>query len=275
MKNAGMSEKDVQRVLDALSKKDSKQLEKLAQEMADRMKDRGVSKDQIKQMMDRAAQRQQACKQMQQMASKMGQASKQMQQGNQKAAQDELNQAAEQLSEMEQMEQSLNDLEGQMASLDEARENLNNKDQDENGQCKQCNGTGFKKDGSPCKHCQGTGQGQCGKPGSGARKRDDNAQVDFVDRKAHVKQTKGGSIVGQQFVKGDQIKGKSEVEFLDAASAAEIDATDSLNRDRIPRAYRKGVKNYFDRLGETVKSEKQNPSAGAGGQKASDKAGGK
>ncbi len=275
MKNAGLSEKDVQRVLDALAKKDSKQLEKLAEEMADRMKERGVSKEQIKQMMDRAAQRQQACKQMQQMASKMGNASKQMKQGNQQAAQDEMNQAAEQLSEMEQMEQSLNDLEGQMASLDEARENLNKNDQDENGKCKQCNGTGFRKDGSPCKHCEGTGQCQSGGRGNAPRKRDDNDQVDFVDKKAHVKTAKGGSIVGQQFVKGEQLKGKSEVEFLDAASAAEIDATDSLNRDRIPRAYRKGVKNYFDRLGETVKTEKKEPGSGSGGQGSSDKVGGK
>jgi hypothetical protein len=80
--------------------------------------------------------------------------------------------------------------------------------------------------------------------------------VDFENKKARVKTAKGGSIVGQQFVKGEQLKGKSEVEFIDAAHAAEIDAADSLNRDRIPRAYRKGVKNYFDRLGETVKTEK-------------------
>jgi len=99
--------------------------------------------------------------------------------------------------------------------------------------------------------------------------------VDFVDKKAHVKTAKGGSIVGQQFVKGEQLKGKSEVEFLDAVSAAEIDATDSLNRDRIPRAYRKGVKNYFDRLGETVKTEKKEPGSGSGGQGSSDKVGGK
>ncbi len=279
MKNAGMSDKDVQRVLDALAKKDTRQLEKLAEEMADRMKDRGVSKDQIKQMMDRAAQRQQACKQMQKMASKMGNASRQMQQGHQQAAQDEMNQAAEQLSEMEQMEQSLNDLEGQMASLDEARDGLNqgdkNQGEGENGKCSQCHGTGFRKDGSPCKHCEGTGRGKPGPGrGSGARERDDNADVDFVDKKAHVKTAKGGSIVGQQFVKGEQLKGKSEVEFLDAASAAEIDATDSLNRDRIPRAYRKGVRNYFDRLGETVKTEKEGGTS-ADAKKTGDSTGGK
>lgn len=94
-----------------------------------------------------------------------------------------------------------------------------------------------------------------------------------MDKKAHVKTAKGGSIVGQQFVKGEQLKGKSDVEFLDAASAAEIDATDSLNRDRIPRAYRKGVRNYFDRLGETVKTEKEGGS-GAHGKKAGDHSGG-
>lgn len=282
MKNAGMSEKDVQRILDALAKKDTKQLEKLAQEMAERMKDRGVTQEQIKQMMEKAAQRQQACKQMQQMASKMGNACKQMQQGNQQAAQDELSEAGEKLSEMEQMEQSLNELEGQMASLDEARDGLNEGDQNQSegqcqgdgeGQCKQCNGSGFKKDGSPCRHCQGTGKNKSGGGrGAGPRDRDDSAQVDFENKKARVKTAKGGSIVGQQFVKGDQLKGKSEVEFIDAAHAAEIDATDSLNRDRIPRAYRKGVRNYFDRLGETVKADDAGAGKGLAGEGAKEQA---
>ena len=78
---------------------------------------------------------------------------------------------------------------------------------------------------------------------------------------------KGGKIVSQQFVKGQHLKGKSEVEFYDATSAAEIDATDALNRDRIPRAYRKGVRNYFDRLGDEFKPDKSEKPEPAGEKK--------
>ncbi len=52
------------------------------------------------------------------------------------------------------------------------------------------------------------------------------------------------------FIKDRPLKGQSEAEFYDASRAAEIDAADALNKDRIPRIYRKGVKQYFDRLGD-------------------------
>jgi len=255
MQNAGLSKQDMQRVLDTLAKKDPKQIEKLAQEMAERMKEQGVTQQQLKQMMDKIAQRQQACKALKEMGKKMGDASKKLEQGDCEAAQSELGEAGEQLSEMEQLEQQLNELEGQMAQLDEARNGLNegeNEGQGEgNGNCKGCGGSGFRKDGAPCPHCNGTGNGMGGAGrGSGKRDRAEGIEVGFKNSKAKVKTTKGGKIISQQFVKGQHLKGKSDVEFYDAASAAEIDATDALNRDRIPRAYRKGVKNYFDRLGD-------------------------
>jgi hypothetical protein len=43
------------------------------------------------------------------------------------------------------------------------------------------------------------------------------------------------------------------VEFQEAATAAEVDATNALDKDRVPRIYRKTVRNYFDRLGDRFK----------------------
>src|SRR5262249_18311567 len=152
----------------------------------------------------------------------------------------------------EQMEQNLNELEGQMSQLDQARSDLNKDgegDQDGDGKCKECHGTGFRNDGSPCPHCQGSGKSG-GNRGMGPRERDDNVQVGFENKKEKTQQGKGGSIISQQFVKSKQLKNKSEAEISDAARAAEIDATDSLDRERIPRVYRKGVRTYFDRLGD-------------------------
>jgi hypothetical protein len=64
-------------------------------------------------------------------------------------------------------------------------------------------------------------------------------------------------------VKGQQLKGQSQVELGEAASAAEIDAANALDKDRVPRAYHKAVRNYFDRLGDRLKpadsGEKKDP----------------
>ena len=49
------------------------------------------------------------------------------------------------------------------------------------------------------------------------------------------------------------MKGQSQVEFQEAATAAEIDAANALDKDRVPRIYHKAVRNYFDRLGERLK----------------------
>lgn len=269
LKKTGLSEAEAKRVLETLAKKDPQQLEKMAKELAQRLKDKGVSEQQMKDMLSKMQKSQKAGEQCKSMASKMGKAAGQLKEGNIEQAQQELGQASESLSEMEQMEQSLNDIESQMAKLDESREDME-KDSSENNGCQQCKGTGFNPDGSPCAHCNGNGdgngQGKGGKgsgkgkgngSGSGNRNRDDSVKTATVDMKAKTKEGRGGSIVGQQFVKGKQVKGQSNVEFSEAAPAAEINATDALNKDRIPRAYRESVKKFFDHIGDDYDSKKK------------------
>jgi hypothetical protein len=41
----------------------------------------------------------------------------------------------------------------------------------------------------------------------------------------------------------------------DAASAAELDATDALNKERVPRRYRAAVQRYFDRLPQDLRAD--------------------
>lgn len=259
LKNKGLSAEDAKRTLDALAKKDPKQAEKAAQELAERLKKQGMSEQQVKDLVKKIQQRQQACDKLGQMASKTAQAGKKMEEGQNEAAADELGQAAEMLDEMEQMEQSLNDIQSQMAQLNDTRDQLGDQESND-GVCKYCNGSGFRKDGAPCPHCNGTGrgpgQGQGNNKGRGfgARGRDDAAKTQTVDAKAKVKTSKDGRIIGQQFVRGRQLKGQSQVELQDAAAAAEIDAADALDKDRVPRIYRNAVRKYFDRLDEDVKS---------------------
>lgn len=259
MKNAGLTEEQVKKVLDALAKKDKQQLEKLAKELAEQLKEKGITEEQIKKMAQKARQRQQASQQCKNLGDQMSQAGRQLEKGDTEAAASEMGEAAEMLSEMEQMEQALNEIDAQMSQLADARDELSKDGEGEGegegqeGKCSGCKGTGFRKDGSPCAGCNGTGEGPDGRGrGAGQRNRDDTGDVNFVNKKEKTKQSKSGRIIGQQFVKGEQLKGKSDVELMDVSRAAEVDAADAINKDRIPRAYRKGVKNYFDRLGEDL-----------------------
>ena len=49
-------------------------------------------------------------------------------------------------------------------------------------------------------------------------------------------------------LRGMSIKGSSKVQFLEAMTAAQSDASNSLNQDKVPRAYRESVREYFDDL---------------------------
>lgn len=270
LKNAGLSAEEAKRILQTLAKKNPKQLAELAKKLAERLKDKGMTKEQLQKMLEKMQQRQKACKQCKGLGEKMGRAAKKMGQGQTESAAQELGEAGQMLDEMEQLEQAMNELEAQMSELDDARDELDGEEDEDDGICKQCNGTGFRKDGAPCPNCNGTGQ--CGGPGRGGGNRDraDNVDVEFKNRKAKTKMNKRGRIIGQRFVKGDPLKGKSEIELLDAARAAELDATDALNRNRVPRRYRSGVKNYFDRLpgdfkGQPAeKSETEKPKSESG-----------
>jgi hypothetical protein len=255
LQNAGLSEQEAKRILDSLAKKDPKQLEQMAKEMAQRLKDKGVDVKQVEEMLKKMQQRQKSCKQIEALAQKMSCASKQMGQGGSKGAEQELSEASDQLGEMEQMEQALNDIDGQLSDLDEAREEL---EESEDSQCSGCNGTGTCKNGKKCVECSGGAGGLAGKKWGtghieGGKGKDDQTPVKFENKKVKTRLGRDGGIIGQRYIKGEALKGQTDLEVYNAASAAEIDATDALNRDKIPRSYRKGVKRYFDRLGEELK----------------------
>ena len=65
-----------------------------------------------------------------------------------------------------------------------------------------------------------------------------------------------GAIVGQFLVDGEQVKGDVKSTLVEVVSAAERDASDRINRDRIPRQYHKAVKAYFSNIQRSVKGDK-------------------
>jgi hypothetical protein len=51
-------------------------------------------------------------------------------------------------------------------------------------------------------------------------------------------------------LRGVSIKGSSKVQFQEAVTAAQSDARNALNQDKVPRSYRDSVRDYFDDLKE-------------------------
>lgn len=285
--NMGLSDRDQERILSALSKKDPRQQEQLAKELAQRLKDRGLTEEQVRRMLNKMAAREQANQSLREMSKCASGACNKLAQGDAAAALSELSTMAGMLGEAEQLEQQLNEIEAQLASLDEGREKLNQQaGSSADGKCSQCNGAGFLKNGKVCSGCNGTGQCRGGPGGKGGLKAGrgpggspmgeptDTTAEGYANRKAALKVGPGATVISQQIVPDMPMSGRSRVELQEAARAAENRATDALKRDRIPRAYRKGVKNYFERLGQTLDSteetdpDRKSEESGGGGDSA-------
>lgn len=61
----------------------------------------------------------------------------------------------------------------------------------------------------------------------------------------------GGKLEVIGMVSGRQNKGESLLEIEESAEASKAAATDALNRQNIPRDYRKHAKEYFEQVGGT------------------------
>lgn len=258
MKNAGLSEEQMKRVLDALAKKDPQQLQQMMQELEKKLKEQGLSQQQIdklKEQVRKSSQKQSAKETCENLSKCMKAASGKSQQGDQESAAQQLDEAAETLSEMEMLDQQLGEIESKLSELDDMKRDLGDQSPDSSpGPCKQCNGSGMRSDGSPCGACEGDGMGPGGRGrGAGQRARDTQGAVDFERKRAKVKQREG-VVIGQYFEKGEQLKGEAKAPYLEAVRAAVRDASDAIEREQVPRAYQRAVKNYFNRLGERAET---------------------
>ena len=61
---------------------------------------------------------------------------------------------------------------------------------------------------------------------------------------------------------GPQVRGEASAEALTAAAAQVRDALDAIEREEVPRQYRKVLQEYFERLAGLVRA-KQETSGGA------------
>jgi hypothetical protein len=239
LEQAGIKKEDVERLLERLNKDDLEQLKK-------KLEEQGLERQQVRNLLDELARQQRAGSAAQKLAQAMKVGAKCNNPGQMGDAMDGLSQAAEQLGELEMLEQELGELDSTLQSLQAAKESLDKP-------CPACEGSG-QRDGKPCGRCNGSGRadGAPGPGGMGTRMGqgrgglapEEEAAAGFKVERAKV-HTGKGAIVGQFRVDGEQFKGDAAAELVEIVAAAERDAADRIDRDRIPRQYHKAIKTYF------------------------------
>jgi len=250
---AGLSEEQAKKLLDELAKMDPKQLEK---ELQKQLGGQGLSQQQIQQLAKKIQQNQQAKQACQKLAQSLAKAAQGAQQCNSPGgasagasnAANALSDAASQLSDLEMSEQLAKELEARLSDLDRLRDDV-------------CQGK-----------CQGDYPG--GRPGNRIGRQGPNAGLGLGSRIGKEKaayQTdptkaktrfQGGTVIGQMLVDGPQVRGEASAEALTAAAAQVRDALDAIEREEVPRQYRKVLQEYFERLAGLVRA-KQETSGGA------------
>ena len=225
---AGIKKEDIERMLQNLKKKDLDDLKK-------QLEEKGMSQKQISKLVKQLQKKQSAGSKCKQMSKALAQGAK-CNSGQMGEAIDGLSQAAAMLTELEQLEQEMNQIDSTLADLQNAKNDLGNS-------CSKCNGTGMK-NGKTCGSCSGDGMGKKIGKGRGGLASEQQTQVGVkvVRQKVH---TGKGAIIGQFLVDGEQIKGEVGSRLKEVVRTAERDASDLINRDRIPRQYQKAVKDYF------------------------------
>ena len=136
-----------------------------------------------------------------------------------------------------------------MNQFDTILAELQNAKDDLNRPCSVCTGIG-------CSQCQGNrgGMGGLGQGRGGLAPQQQTAIGFKIERgKVH---TGKGAIIGQFLFDGEQAKGDVTSTFAEIVTAAEHEASDRINRDRIPRQYHKAVKAYFSNVQRSIKGGK-------------------
>lgn len=232
---AGLSEEQAKKLVEQLKNMDPKQMEKALQKA---LGEKGVSKEQIKQLAQKMAQDKQLQQQMKQMAQAMQQAAQACQnpgnegQDGQDSGQGQmsLDAAMGMMSELEMADQLAQELQAQLSDLDSLKQGV-------------CRNPGQRDMNSE----EIGGQGPTEGLGYGAKTGNQAAAHGYKASKVKS-QLRGGEIIGQMLIDGPQVKGELSVEAREAVNAAQRDATDAIEREEVPRQYEKVLREYFESL---------------------------
>ncbi len=253
LEQAGITKEDAQRMLENLKKEDLEQLQK-------QLAEKGMNQQQVRSLTNQLQQQRQAGGKCHRMAQAMKQSAQAAAAGKTGEAAAGLTQAGEQLSELEQMQQEMVELDSTLQTLQAAKDNLDQP-------CSQCQGSGMQ-NGQPCSKCQGNGSEQGGQGGMGPKigqgrgglAPEQESATGFKVERAKVTTGKG-AIIGQFQVDGEQLRGETTSQLTELVEAAERDASDRIQRDRIPRQYQKAIKSYFSNVHRKLDGDKKKGAA--------------
>lgn len=241
LKQAGLNKDDIERALQSLDKKDLEQIKKALEE-------KGLDKEKAEQLAKQLQQKQNAGSAAKQLAQKLKQAGAKAQDGQTGEAMESMTMAQEQLSELEKTQAEAAQLESALADLQNERGKLGQKP------CSECKGTGQQGD-KPCPDCKGGGgMGGPGR-GRGGNAPSEATAVGFKTERQTV-HTGKGAIIGQTLFDGEQVKGEVKSNLVEIVTAGEREASDRIDRDRVPRQYQGAVKAYFTNVQDSLKKLK-------------------
>ena len=84
----------------------------------------------------------------------------------------------------------------------------------------------------------------------GNRDEEEDSTKSF-DAKAKGQMKKGGKVEVTGLVSGKQVKGESIIVSEESLQAGAAAANDAINKQNIPREYKKHAKEYFEQVGGT------------------------
>ncbi len=247
---AGLKKEDVEELLENLSKKDIEAIKKALEK-------KGLSKEQVEKLLKKVSKTKEACAKCKGLAKSLASAAKAMKGGGDlEAGQagEALSKAGEQLSELEMMQQEMADLEATLGELANAKSDLTGGEGEGEGQ------------GQARDQSEGQGQGEgigMGKQGIGRGGRAPREETKVKYKPDRVRgQQSPGAIVGELQIDGRQLKGEARERAVETVGAAAREATEAVERDRVPRQYHRVLKDYFREVQaglEKPETPKKNP----------------
>jgi hypothetical protein len=241
--------------------------ESTLRKMAETLKDRQLSPEQMEKLMKEVSEALDPAKQYGEVGEQMKAAMKNMEEGNKGDASQNLQSAANALAKMMG---ELGDAQSMLASL-EALQEAAMCIANGQGWCENPNGKGAGQGRKTGKSQSGVGtwtdensweypemvdswdNSGIERPdldGKGVSDRGDGQLADALAPTKIKGQITPGGPMPSITMKGISIKGTSKVQVEEMATAAQSEAQAALNQDQVPRAYQNAVRNYFDDLKE-------------------------
>jgi len=252
LKNNELSQEDKQQLADQMQ-----DLEEKLQRLARASEDEQKLKDLIKQAKEAGrdadslerelANLQEEMKQnadLRKMADKLNSAREAMKKGDIDKAADELQQLADQLGDFDEKLQDIEDVKEYLQRLKDARK----------GACKECEGDGeCDANGEPKwkKNAKGKGRGM------GERPENPNAETDSEDQRVRAEYNPGGKKMYAGSTDGPAFKKQSTMELQGQIQQAAQEAPEAVEVQRLPKASRDLVREYFERLGDQATPKKK------------------